>query len=332
MEKTGKMVEQKEDGYFSLFDEQFTISDFSQAINSAGEKADDTLSAAKRAVKKALLKDEEVQYVVDIDPELQNKFDRGEVELVYEKGEMLAQIRRPDGKYGKKLAIKEELKEEGLSSQAVQMAIQMEAIKKQLQVVIEKIVEIEDRILDVAQGQRNDRVGLFYSGLSIYIESKSIEDVFLRKQLVSQAIKTISDANFQMIQDIRQSVSYLVNEQYKSSKKMTAKISEHLSIIRQCYEVVYRASFLKAMIYYDSGEISAMLSAIDEYGKFIEKMVVPYAGKLSELDITSKFIEKGTWGQIAKTLTGCKELQAQIGKTTKYVFSLSEGEEDNVEA
>ena len=79
-----------------------------------------------------------------------------------------------------------------------------------------------------------------------------------------------------------------MNEQYKSTKQKVQKIEEHLSAIRQCYDIVFRAAFLKAWIYQQNGEIGAMVTAIDEYGRFIEKLVVPYAGKLSELDSSDR--------------------------------------------
>lgn len=123
-------------------------------------------------------------------------------------------------------------------------------------------------------------------------------------------------------------MEYLITGQYRNSKKMTGKIDEHISIINQCYDVVYRASFLKAAIYQDNGEIASMLTAIDEYGRFVEKMIVPYAGKLSELDRRNKFIEKGTWGTIAHSLTGCKELRQQIYENDSYLLSMRKAQDD----
>lgn len=323
MEKPDSLAAKPISGFLSLFDEQFTVSDFSQAIAQSEQKAEDTLSSARKVARRALQRDLKAQYVVDFEPEELEQIDRGEIQLVVENGETYAQLKK-NGKYAKKLPIKKELSKEGVSAEALQMAIQMEAIKKQLQSIIQSIREIEDRVTDVSQGQHNDRIGLFYSGLSLYIESRAVEDVFLKKQIAAQALKAVSDADAQMIQEIRQSISYLVNEQYKNTKKITAKIKEHLDVIHQCYDIVYRATFLKAMIYHESGEIPAMLAVIDEYGRFIEKMIVPYAGRLSELDGTNKFIEEGTWGQIAKTLAGCRDLRKMISNSAQYVFLMGE--------
>ncbi len=309
----------------SLFDEQFSFDRFSESVQDAETEADSILAKAREAVAKAFNKEEsDFKLVVDLDDDTKEKLRTHEIELAVENGEMFAQLKE-NGKYGKKLPVTEELTEEGISSAALQTAIQMEAIKLQLEIILEKMKSIEERLVDVIQGQRNDRIGLFYSGLSLYAEACSVEDIGLKKQLIAQALRSVNDANSQMIQEIRQSVAYLVNEQYKSSKQKVQKIEEHLSIIRQCYDVVFKAAFLKAWIYQQSGEIGAMLTAIDEYGRFVEKLVVPYAGRLSELDSSNQFIEQGTWGQIANTLSGCKEMKKTLSGTSSYCFML-EGE------
>jgi hypothetical protein len=314
----------------SLFDEQFSIADFSSAFDKAEAASESVLSSTRVAVQRAFDNNEDkANYVVDMNDELRDAIESGDIELITGKnGDVYAQLRNANGRFGKPLPIKKELADEGITAEALQMALQMEAIKVQLQIIIDGMREIESRVTDVIQGQRNDRIGLFYSGLSLYIEARSIRDEVLRKQVVAQALQSISNANSQMIQDVRTSVEYLITGQYRNSKKMTGKIDEHISIINQCYDVVYRASFLKAAIYQDNGEIASMLTAIDEYGRFVEKMIVPYAGKLSELDRRNKFIEKGTWGTIAHSLTGCKELRQQIYENDSYLLSMRKAQDD----
>lgn len=310
---------------FSLFDEQFTIADFTASIERANQESNEVLNSARAAIKKAFCNDtdEVTKYVVNIGPELRDKIENGEVKLVQNAdGDLFAQLRQGNGQYGGKLAIKEELQEEGISADALQLALQMDAIKAQLDTIISTIQEIEGRVADVIQGQRNDRIGLFYSGLSLYYEAKTIKDDILKKQITAQSLKAISDANSQMIQDIRYSIQYLVTEQYKSEKNSMQHIDEHINIIKQCYDIVYRASFLKAEIYQENGEIESMLTTLDEYGRFVANLIIPYVGKLSELDKDSVFIEKGAWGTIANTLTGCNELKKMISGNEGYLLSL----------
>lgn len=310
----------------SLFDEQFTIADFSASLEKTEAASDSIFISACTAIKRAFQNDEDdAKYVVDMSDEIKAAIEKGETKLITGKeGEIYAQLRNPNGQFGKRLPIKKELAKEGVSVEELQTALQMEVIKEQLQTIIEGLKEIEGRVTEVIQGQRNDRIGLFYSGLSLYIESRDITDVFLKKQLIAQALKSISDANSQMIQDIRTSIKYLFAEQYKQDKNVTEKIDEHLTIIQQCYDVVYRASFLKAAIYQENGEITAMLTAIDEYGRFVEQMIVPYVGRLSELDKSAKLIDKSVWSTIAHSLVGCRELKQQICGNNTYILHMGE--------
>lgn len=312
----------------SLFDEQFSINDLQEAIETEEKRSDPLMDAVRHAVKKVAGQDSDEggsRYVVDIDDDLKDAIDSGEIKLdTNSSGEIFAQLRSDDGHYGKKLPIKEELIEQGISVEAVELALQMNVIRDQLKEIISALSSIEDRVTEVQQGQHSDRLGLFYSGLSLFIEARSIKDQEFKKQLTTQALKSLSDANSQMIQELRTSVEYLITEQYKKTKKITDKIDERLSVIHQCYDIVYRACFLKAAIYHENGEIPAMLTALDEYGRFVEKLIVPYAGKLSELDRYNQFIEKGTWGTISHTLISCKELKNKITENHIYYLTLKE--------
>lgn len=57
------------------------------------------------------------------------------------KGEIVAQLRRKNCQFSGIIPIEKELKEEGISSANLEMAMQMEAIKQQLQSIIESLKE-----------------------------------------------------------------------------------------------------------------------------------------------------------------------------------------------
>ncbi len=312
-----------------LFDKQFSIMDLETAIEANEKRSNTVMDAVRNAVKKAASEqnreEDRTLYVVDMDESIKDAMESGDFKLdTNSSGEMFAQLRDKDGHFGKRLPIKEELIEQGISVEAAELALQMDVVRDQLKNIIVALNAIEGKVTEVLQGQQNDRLGLFYSGLSLYMEAGSIHDKNLRQLVISQSLKALSDANSQMIQELRTSVEFLVGEKYKKAKKITEKIDEHLAIIHQCYDVVYRSSFLKATIYYENEEIQAMLTAINEYGRFVERMIIPYAGKLSELDRNNQFIEKGTWGRIGQTLEGCQELKKQITQNHTYYLSLKE--------
>ena len=312
----------------TLFDEQFAVANFEALIEKTENDTESVLRSARQAVHNAYEREQDnPKYVLDISDDVATQIDNGEIQLVTYGDEVFAQLRDEKGRYGKRLPIKKDLENEGISIEQVQMAIQMEAIKEQLKSIINGMKELEDYVKDVLEGQRNDRIGLYYSGISLYLEACATKDEYLRKQLIAQAIKSLNDANSQMIQDARTSVEYLVTKQFRKSKDRMNKIDEHLAVIQQCCGVIFKAACMKAIVYNNCKEIDAMLVSIEEYGRFIENLIAPNVGELSELDPTVKLISTGTWNQIADTFTSCKNLREQIaGKDT---ILLSSGGVDN---
>lgn len=312
--------------FLSMFDEQFSIDDFDKSIQTGSEASRDVLSKARNAVRNAygeLDDDEAYHYEVSMTDELKQAIDYGEVSLVTGKdGLVYAQLRGDKGRFGKPLPIEKQLEEQGLTVEQIGLAMQMDVIRAQLESMIDTLKTIEGRVTEVIQGQHNDRIGLFYSGLSLYAESRRISNDSLRILTQANALKALSDANSQVIQEIRANIEYLVTEQYNGSKDVTKEIDERLSSINKCYDVVYRSSFLKAAIYYECGEIEAMFTCIEEYSRFVQKLIIPYTGILSELDKNEKFIEKGTWGAIAKTLGICSEIREKLSTAEKFLLSM----------
>lgn len=313
--------------FLSIFDEQFSIDDFDKTIQSGKEESNEIISKARVAIKNAYNNsDESFHYEVSMTDELKQAIESGEANLVTGKdGLIYAQLRGEKGRFGKPLPIEKQLEEQGITAEQLQLAIQIDAIRSQLEQMISALKTIESRVTEVIQGQHNDRIGLFYSGLSLFAEANCISDSDLRTQLYSQSLKALSDANSQVIQEIRSNIEYLATAQYMGNKESDKLIEERLSSISKCYDVVYRSTFLKATIYHEKNEITAMLTTIDEYGRFVQKLIIPYAGMLSELDKNEKFIEKGTWGKIAKTLSVCGEMRKQLNSQEPLMLSMKGG-------
>ena len=321
------MEEIKEVAYYekiiNMFDEQFSVSSFEREIDADSHNSEETISAAKDIVKKVVGEQDEKKYSVNLTDDIKNALDKGEVEFVKGKnGEVFAQLRNKNGKFGEKLSITEGLEDAGIAFDDLKIAIQMEAIAEQLKDVTTTLKEIETQISEVALDRRNDRIGLFYSGMSLYMEASQISDDAFKKHLMAQALKAISDANSQLIQDIRTSIEFLSTEQYKTRKKPLKLVEENINTVKQCYEIVYKATLMKALIYHEAHELVAMAAVIEEYSEFVEKMIVPHIGLLSELDKDSKFISKGSWGRIATTRLNCEEIKNKLNMQDRLVIEM----------
>lgn len=315
--------------FLAMFDEQFAIEDFDKIIQSDKNETKEIITRAQTAVKNAYNESgDDFHYEVSMSDELKKAIESGEVSLVTGKdGLVYAQLRGEKGRFGKPLPIEKQLEEQGITAEQLQVALQIDAIREQLESMISALKNIEGRVTEIIQGQHNDRIGLFYSGLSLFSEANCISDTILKSQLFSQSLKALSDANSQVIQEIRSNIEYLATEQYRGSKDGIKKIEEKLASISKCYDVVYRSTFLKAAIYYKKREIRAMLMTIEEYGRFVQKLIIPYTGMLSELDKNEKFIGKGTWGKIANTLSICEYMRKELNSNEVLTLSMK-GEND----
>ena len=324
MEKNQVIHRQKVNNCVALFDEQFLISDLSSSFIQSEAKADGIITQTKDIIHKVLTKEEknDEKYVVQISDEVKAKIDAGEIRFVRNKaGELLAQTRNAKGQFQKRLPIKKELQKQGISNNELEMALQMEAIKGQLENIVGNLKSVEEQLQDVVNGQRGDRIGLYYSGFSLYLEARELQNHEFKSEIISQALKSLSDANSQVVQDLRNNLEYLINHEYEKGRDKVQAIDEHVSAIKQCYDIITKSYFVKAMIYQENQELQAMLTTIQEYGKFIEMMIIPYIGELHEYDMGSKALDGSSWTNIAHSLSGCEDLKKLLLSNNNYILS-----------
>lgn len=308
----------------ALFDDQFSISGLNSIVQDREKKVDKSFDSLRNAIKMALIKDnkdEETKYVVDIPEDIRKAIKDGKVELLKSKdGGLFATIRDSESKRIKKqLSIKEEMQKEGITEDQLNYAFQMDAIKEQLSQIIDKMQDIEDYIQEVIQGQYDDRLGRLYGGLNLYIESTQVRDEFFRKQLLAQALQSINDSSAQMIQSIRSSMFYLIDDNHKKTSK---KVEEHIDNVHKCCDAVYKASVLKAIIYQDNSELDAMLNALAQYGRFVGRIIEPNVATLSELDKNTMFIDKGAWTKIAEAPMICEMMMLKIERSKNMFLEM----------
>lgn len=154
--------------FLSIFDEQFSIDDLDRSIRSDKESSCEVISRAREAVRAAIMDPEETgedgyHYEVCMTDELKQQIESGEAEFVTGKdGAVYAMLRGEDGHISKQLPMEKRLEEQGISVEQLQMALQMEAIRNQLESMLASLKSIDGRVMDVLQGQQNDRIGLFY--------------------------------------------------------------------------------------------------------------------------------------------------------------------------
>lgn len=262
-----------------------------------------------------------VRYVVDTSEEMLKKLESGEIKFeVTKAGKMTAQLKNGN-KFGEKVPIKKESFKKGLDPSDMANALQMKALQEQLQNVADQIALIDYSVKDVLQGQQNDRIGLYYSGLRLFLESQNTKDASLRNALLVQALKTLSDSSFQLVETMKSDIKYLVDHEYESAKgKRIELINERMANIHKSFEFIHQSSMLRAAIYCQQNEMLAMTTVLDEYSNFIETTIALNAPQLAVLDPSDKGLDDGVWKSRANLRIDIKDFAKQLNNPEKTLY------------
>lgn len=266
---------------------------------------------------------------VDASDEMIQNYKDGAIKLAYEKGHMVAQV-KTNGRYGSKLPIKEETYIDGPNSLEVQNALQLQAMQESLETISEQIQAIDINVKEVLTGQQNDRLGLYYSGIALFIEAYSVADEAFRKQLMAQSLKALSDSVFQLTLTLQSDIQYLARKEYDRNKKNKYDmINEKIDSINRAFMAIHQATVMKSAIYCLQGEIKAMATVLHEYERFIEGTIVSNAEMLSLCDASEKRKIDGTWKKRARLQLDVGNVVKQLQNPTMVLYIENRGDETN---
>lgn len=287
----------------SLYDDSLPMKILEQAFETQVEKAEkatnklvsDVLKTQQYGPHKLSEGKEKMRLVVDGSDDLIKDYQNGVIKLAKEKGHVVAQIKN-NGKYGPKLPIKEETYLDGPNSLEIMNACQLKNIADSLQELSNQMLAIDENIKEVLRGQQNDRLGLYYSGVSLYLEANRVSDPSFKKSLISQSLKALSDANYQLVLTMQSDIQYLARREYESDKRHKFNLmNEKINNINKAFSAIHQATLMKAAIYCQCGEINAMTSVFNEYALFIQNTIVPNAKILTQCDVNDTGKIDGTW-------------------------------------
>lgn len=248
-----------------------------------------------------------IRLVVDAGDNFLDDYKAGAVKLVQEKGHIFAQI-RSNGRYGKKLPLKEEHYLDGPDALSIQNAMYLQAIGERLGDVAKQIETIDTNVKEVLIGQQNDRLGLYYSGVAMYLEASRIEEQSFRNQVIGQSVKTLSDAIFQLTLSLKADIRYLADKQYNSDKKRAYDLlKDKMASIDRAFMAIHQSTIMKVGIYLKQGEIGAAIAVLQEYERFITGTIVRNASMLSQCDTRDSGKEDGVWKTRARLRLDMKD-------------------------
>lgn len=302
--------------------DEFAFEALKYSIEKKTKESDEII----KKIKANLIADnnDEVKYVVNISDEQKEAIKNGTLKLDSKDGELFAQLKE-NGRYGKKLSIKEEVQKQGLTQAEAMFAVELASIKEQLENIVEALGEIQGYVIDTIEGLHNDRVALLYSGIHTYIEASQMVNSPLKDLLIAQSIKSLNDSQAQLMQEFKYTLNYLVSKEYKKEKgKRKQTIDAKMDDIHRCFDVISKATLLKAMIYMNINQIPSMLVTFEEYGKFINKLIKPYAKFLVECDHRETKLINTIWEQRASSFENCLNTKNILENNHTYYITTEE--------
>lgn len=267
------------------------------------------------------------RYVVDASDSTIQAIEDGILKLTQENGRTYAQL-KVNGKYGSKLPIKKELFRKGIDPTQMANALQMQAIQGQLQEVADQLGLIEGSVKEVLQGQHNDRIGLYYSGLSLFLEAQHVSDTGFQRALQAQALRALAESTFQLKLTMQSDIQYIESGAYKNEKTRSKEaLTERMNKINRSFAYIHRATMLRAGIYCDIGELASMVRVLEEYSCFIDNDIAKHAMALAQHDERDDGTAQGLWASRAKLKLNTADLTKMLSSPTKtlYLGIASEG-------
>lgn len=322
----------------SPYDDSFPIKMLSSALDRKKEQANKIVKSVYESVireasvvaqtEQAMKKG--YRYVVDVTESTLEAIESGKIKLTTEKnGQTYAQIRQANGQYGSKLPIKREEFAKGIDTVQMANAMQMQALQVQLKVIENQIYAIDHNVKDVLQGQQNDRIGLYYSGAALFLEAQNVYDEQMKKQLIAQALRSLSDATFQLSLTLKDDIKYLVNGEYKGAKgKRVELIEKKIQNIHQSFAYIHQSAMLRTAIYCEQNEIGAMTTVLGEYSRFIEGTIAKNARLLAQCDVNDNGSDSGIWNRRANLKLDVADFAKKIKSPEKTLYLGVELEEE----
>lgn len=141
------------------------------------------------------------------------------------------------------------------------------SLQQQLGQLMEQMQTLNNSIERLEIGQRDDRLGLYYSARQQYIEAISMSDKSLQSYALLNAVNTANNANHQLMQSMRSEI-----EQIVCNKKLKKNDRDKLSAnVRNTLRYINETTELCVISYVALGENKPMLASLKSYQCFIKQ-------------------------------------------------------------
>ncbi|MPM37613.1 hypothetical protein SDC9_84231 [bioreactor metagenome] len=153
------------------------------------------------------------------------------------------------------------------------------------------------------------------------MEARNVNDTGMKKALIAQSLRALSEATFQLGLTMQSDIKYLADGEYKVGKgKSVDLIDSRMNSINQSFAFIHQATMLRAGIYCNEDEMAAMSTVFNEYSKFISGTVSKNATLLAQCDTSDSGTEKGIWKSRARLRLDVSEFNKQLNAPDKTIY------------
>jgi tetratricopeptide (TPR) repeat protein len=141
------------------------------------------------------------------------------------------------------------------------------SLQQQLGQLMEQMKTLNNSIERIEIGQRDDRLGLYYSARQQYIEAISMSNETLQSHALLNTVNTANNANHQLMQSMRSEIEQIVRNK-KLKKNERDKLSTN---VRNTLRYINETTELCVISYVALGENKSMLASLKSYQCFIKQ-------------------------------------------------------------
>lgn len=167
------------------------------------------------------------------------------------------------------------------------------AVQHTLAEIVQRLEIVDQKITNVLEGQRNDRLALVESGINLYQQAIAANNPETRHQLLINAIDKLDEGRQKLILSLESDIGFIDKIPrtfwqmllYSPLRDVSEEVETKAKPVQQSFQAVLRASYVLASVYEALGEIQSLqvslqplrdtMLKVGEKGKQIARLL-PY--------------------------------------------------------
>ncbi len=211
------------------------------------------------------------------------------------------------------------------------------AVQRTLVEIIQRLEVIDQKLTNVLQGQRNDRLAIIESGVDLYLQAMAATNAETRHHLLMSAIDKLNEGREKLTLSLKSEIQFIDRIPrsfwqmilYSPFKDISEEVEEKARPVQEAFQAILRASYVLASAYQALGEPKSLQVSLQP----LKEMLIEVGTKGAEiarwLPYNASVPPEELWHnsllQLADDVTSTnRELEVTHTKAVEIVFEASE--------